>query len=683
MALENTPPLKPAGRIIGSLIDKTNNEPIPNLLVIAGGSWSFTTADGSFSLPSIQEGIHNLVVYSLDGKYQSHQQVAQVAAGAATTISLGLEPSIYKDVTFVVSVPEDTVQGAPIRIAGNLYDLGNTFFTIDGGLSGLTGRMPQLNPIGDGRYSITLHLPTGVDIQYKYTLGDGFWNAEHQEDFSFQIRQLILPESNEPILIEDEVASWQSDYSSPIFFDVTVPRHTPPADEITIQFYLNGWMPPIPMWPLEEYRWAYLLLSPFNIGDELSYRYCRDGQCGQGFDYGAEVSESERRIRLKRDETTLIEDTVTEWYYLSGEQTPVIVPGSEITPREADFTAGISLMREFHPDWGAQLVDTLTSIKSTNANLVVVSPTWVSNSSAPPTLFEYAFGEDLSYKELAFSIEAAHQMGLRAAVYPDIRFPNGITEWWQTVSPSEVWWQVFLEQYRRFILHHALLAEQIDADVLIIGGDWLTPALPGFHGYDHIYASQPGNINAIWSNIIQEIRTHYQGTIAWQLDYDQLSKPPHTVHEVDQIYIHFGVKISNKPDAQLSEIQAKVENVLDQRVKSFYNSVDIPIILHIAYPSADGGATYNLPLEGIDTNAFPFETLSPFNPDAPEIILDLQEQADVYNAILSAVNGRKWISGVVSEGFLPPIRLEDKSISIHGKPAQEVLRYWFGHFQGY
>lgn len=296
-------------------------------------------------------------------------------------------------------------------------------------------------------------------------------------------------------------------------------------------------------------------------------------------------------------------------------------------------------------------------------------------------LFEFIYGEDYSYGELALGIETARQFGFRTAVYPTVRFPNGLDEWWQTVSPSETWWQTFLEQYRRFILHHATLAEQNQADVLIIGGDWLSPALPGFHGYDHIYASQPGNINAIWSNIIQEIRDQFHGTIAWHLDFDQVSKPPHTVYEVDEIYLHLGAQIANKPDAQIQEIQIKVENLLDQNVKPFFNSVDKPIILHIAYPSADGGATYNLP-QGNDTNSFPFEGLSPLTSDNPEVILDLQEQADIYNAILSAVNGRPWISGFVSEGFLPTIRLEDKSISIHGKPAQEVLSYWFNHFQG-
>jgi hypothetical protein len=678
----DTPPLRAAGRMMGHITDKTTGEPLPDILIIAGGSWALTTADGTFTLSTIQEGQHNLIAYALDGSHQTQQQMARVAPDAATYVSLELEASIYKDVTFVITVPENTVQGAPIRFAGNLFQLGNTFSFLDGGMSGLVHRMPQLNPIDDGRYAITLKLPTGIDIRYKYTLGDGFWNAEHLDDFGFRVRRLFLPEDNQPILIEDDVITWQSGNSNPILFDVTVPMHTPESDEITIQFNLSGWTPPIPMWPVGNYHWAFLLLSPFNIGEALTYRYCRNSQCGQGFDFGAEVLEAERRISLYQNEMFIAEDTVTGWHYLNQESTPAVVLGGEITSRGPTFIKGINLYPDYLPGWGATLSKTLETIKSAYANLVVFTPAWRSISGHPPILFEYGMGEDYFYDELVLGIETAHALGLQAAVYPHVRFPDGIDEWWRSVLPSEVWWQIWLEQYRSFIIHYAMLAEKTHAEALILGGDWLTPTLPGPSGYDHIYTAQPGNINNIWTELIQDIRGYYHGTIVWHLEYDQLSKPPHTVYEVDQVYIHWGVSLANGKNTPLAEIQLKVEELLDREVKPFSDAVQKPIILEIAYPSAEGGATYHLPLDEKETISTPFEALSPLNPDIPSIELDLIEQSDIYNAILSAINERAWIDGVVSEGFFPPLRLEDKSTSIHGKPAQEILRYWFSHFIG-
>jgi hypothetical protein len=63
--------------------------------------------------------------------------------------------------------------------------------------------------------------------------------------------------------------------------------------------------------------------------------------------------------------------------------------------------------------------------------------------------------------------------------------------------------------------------------------------------------------------------------------------------------------------------------------------------------------------------------------DIPAIKVDLHEQVDVYNAIFSVVNTRNWINGVVSRRFYLPVALQDKSASLNGKPALDVLWYWF------
>jgi hypothetical protein len=62
--------------------------------------------------------------------------------------------------------------------------------------------------------------------------------------------------------------------------------------------------------------------------------------------------------------------------------------------------------------------------------------------------------------------------------------------------------------------------------------------------------------------------------------------------------------------------------------------------------------------------------------------MNLQEQADAYNAILQAVNDRLWISGVITRGYYPPVTLLDKSYSVRGKPAAGVLFYWFPKLLG-
>jgi hypothetical protein len=50
--------------------------------------------------------------------------------------------------------------------------------------------------------------------------------------------------------------------------------------------------------------------------------------------------------------------------------------------------------------------------------------------------------------------------------------------------------------------------------------------------------------------------------------------------------------------------------------------------------------------------------------------------------VLSTIEYQDWISGVVTQGWYPPMELHDASASVHGKPAQDVLSEWFQQFLG-
>jgi hypothetical protein len=62
--------------------------------------------------------------------------------------------------------------------------------------------------------------------------------------------------------------------------------------------------------------------------------------------------------------------------------------------------------------------------------------------------------------------------------------------------------------------------------------------------------------------------------------------------------------------------------------------------------------------------------------------MDLQEQADVYNGLLTAVNTRAYLAGFFTFGYNPVAALRDKSLSVRGKPAEAVLAAWYPKLQG-
>jgi hypothetical protein len=71
----------------------------------------------------------------------------------------------------------------------------------------------------------------------------------------------------------------------------------------------------------------------------------------------------------------------------------------------------------------------------------------------------------------------------------------------------------------------------------------------------------------------------------------------------------------------------------------------------------------------------PFDSLT-FDYPNP-ITPNLAEQTSLYNAVLLAVNQRKWIDGVFSRGYYPPAQAQDFTPSVNGKPAGDVLWYWY------
>src|SRR5690349_1047044 len=116
---------RPTGIIQGQVFNTDTGSPLPNIMVTAGGIQYLTDSTGRFELTGVPVGTHNLVSYAMDGMYRPFQQGAAVGDGKVTQVDMHLSPARLVNVTFMVSVPSETVPGVPVRIAGNILQLGN------------------------------------------------------------------------------------------------------------------------------------------------------------------------------------------------------------------------------------------------------------------------------------------------------------------------------------------------------------------------------------------------------------------------------------------------------------------------------------------------------------------------------------------------------------------------------
>jgi hypothetical protein len=676
---------RPTGAIMGQVFNADTGAPLPNILVTAGGAQHITDSLGRFELTALPVGTHNLLAYSLDGMYQPFQQGAVVADGRATIVDLRLHPLQLVNVTFVVSVPADTVPGVPVRIAGNILQLGNTFADLLGGASVVTDRMPIMRLRSDGRYEVTLGLPAGAYIQYKYTLGDGFWNAERRAGGEWILRELVVPSQN--VTLEEGVASWSAGGSAPILFEVSVPSVTPPGDILYIQFNVTGWMEPIPMWPLGNNRWAYKLYGPLNFLGTFAYRYCRNGQCGSADDgqtVGASPSGRQAQTSVLGQE---LSDSISAWKWFENPETVTLV-GTTITPRSGNFVAGIEYQPGFRPNFSYYAPQAFANTKALGANLAVFTPTW-SFAGVSPVRFVSAPGQDPLWIDTAIMVSQARGLGLNTALFPTPQFPpspNPSTpssaSFWQNAPRDAQWWQTWFTRYRAFAVNYADLAAQSGAQILILGGDWIAPALPGGVLPDGNPSNAPADAEAQWQAIITDVRAHFKGLVFWAMPYTKASieTPVGFLRDVDGIYLLWSAALADSQRGSKADYANRAGQILDNEIAPLVTLVNKPLILGVAYPSATGAADGCIP-NGAGGCLDPAALNRP-NPDVNSASLNLQLQADLYEAMLIAVNARPWIAGVVSRGYFMPVALQDKSASVHSKPAADILWYWYPRLLG-
>ncbi len=674
----------PTGRIMGKVTDKTTGKPVSNILVAAGGEQAFSLADGSFLLEGLPPATHNLVFYALDGMYDIFQQGAVVAADATTPVSVELQPARLVTVIFTVKVPADTPADAPIRMAGNLSQLGNTFADLSGGVSMLASRMPTLGKLADGRYMITLTLPAGAYLEYKYTLGDGLWSAEDTSEGGYRLRQMIVPDREASQ--EDVVDTWVQPEARLMRFDVKVPENTPKDESVSIQFNPGfGWLEPLPMWPvpgtLGQPVWRFYLAGPFFNRSSLRYRYCRQAQCGIADDAATIGVDPTGRVLDLTTQPSPVTDEVLSWAWFNGPPSPPNVPGVQIIPRNPGFIAGAAIQPAYQPSWNALLPTAVQDIQQLGVNWVILTPTWTFTNNTPPIL-EPSPAQDMLWPDLLGSIATAQSANLSVGLFPTPHFPDSASQWWLSAKRDYPWWVSFFERYSSFILNNADAASTTNANALILGGDWLQPALPGGILVDGSESGVPQDSEARWRELIAQVRARYTGTLAWALTYpDGVRNPPPFLDAVDQVYILWSAPLAIQPGTALGDMQAQAAATLDQEILPFQQAVGKPIILAIAYPSIDRAATGCIAVQG--GGCLDYALLAPPNTDISALNLDLQTQADAYNAVLSAINERDWISGYVTIGYYPPAEMQDKSLSIHGKPAGGVLWYWSQKFLGH
>ncbi|NPA30586.1 MAG: carboxypeptidase regulatory-like domain-containing protein [Chloroflexi bacterium] len=665
--------LSPPGRLQGRLLDAATHEPIPDVFVFAGGMRTLTDARGEFLLEGLAPGLHTVLLWHPDGRYRPFQQQAQIAAEATTPVDLTLQASEEVPVKFLLTPPEDTVPGSPVRLVGDLYRLGNTYADLPGGQSVLAGRAPQMQARDDGRYEVVLTLPVGVPVRYKYTLGDGLTNAERTAQ-GLRVRHLWL---EGPAVLEDRVSTWRWPGVAPVWLEVTVAA-LPPGERVSVQFRPVAeslWHSALPMWPLANGHWGFLFYGPMHPVQATAYRYCRNEQCRVAVE-GGTLGQTGRLLRSSALPQNRHERVDAWHWYQPLPQAPQIV-APPIAARGPEFVTGVAWVPDYAPHWQPHLPAALDAAQAMHARTVVLQPRWTATGREPYPVFGPVVGEDPLTLDLEDWMTWATARDLQPWLYPRLRLGSAADAWWNAAPvDSFAWWQVWFERYRRFVLHFARLAQQGQAAALVLGGPEIAPALPGGTLPDGRPAQILGDADTRWRDLLAEVRTVYSGPVWWAVDGRQTPAAPPFADALDGLYLRWEPP---RTDATAAEALAQAQAAALDAWQPVAQETDLPVVLAVAFPSAQGALTGCPRLAA--GPCLPAAALRPNAPAAAQIPVDLDAQMALYQALLPALESRPWVQGVLAADFYPPVTLHDPSASVHGKPAAALLWYWFDRWQ--
>ena len=180
---------------------------------------------------------------------------------------------------------------------------------------------------------------------------------------------------------------------------------------------------------------------------------------------------------------------------------------------------------------------------------------------------------------------------------------------------------------------------------------------------------------------MDEVRSVYHGPLAFEIDFGRTLQPaPPFLDAVDEVHVYWHVSLGQGLELASVDMQAAAFSALDGSLLADPALEGKQIVLSVEYLSIDGGATACAAMA--DGSCRPPQSFDAGADPEPDLVLDLVEQSDALNAVILAAYGRDEIQGFYARRYYPPVALHDKSASVNGKPAGQMLGYWYTEITG-
>jgi hypothetical protein len=267
-----------------------------------------------------------------------------------------------------------------------------------------------------------------------------------------------------------------------------------------------------------------------------------------------------------------------------------------------------------------------------------LSSTAISASAGTPT------DEDLIHV-----IERAHALGLKVMLKPHVDLWDDPSHWRGEIGQSfrsEDEWAAWFASYGNFIGHYADLARTHGADQFCVGTELMGTTARSIE----------------WRKIVAAVRARYGGPLVYAANHSGEETDLTWWDALDYIGVDAYYPLADKNNPTVEDLKAAWQPHVST-MAGLAETWQKPVILtEIGYRSLDGAASepWDWQIQGQ---------------------VDLREQADAYQAAFESVYVQPWLAGIYWWSWgTDPLEggSDDDGYTPHDKPAEAVLRSWFG-----
>lgn len=323
---------------------------------------------------------------------------------------------------------------------------------------------------------------------------------------------------------------------------------------------------------------------------------------------------------------------------------------SGIRPLPPRIQRGVCLAHNYqgagHKGYGSKTGErTLRELQDVGVQWVSLTPfgfmTRLDEAKVHP-IGDYRAGE--TDDRMVQVIAQAKALGMQVMLKPHIWVVDGAWRG-QIDFAAEADWQRWFDDYERWMLGYADMAEAQGVDNLVIGVE---------------LRSTETKLEPRWRRLIRQIRKRYRGKLTYAANWDDAAAMPWW-DAVDYIGIQFYPPLAAKPGVGRAEVTRTLRARIDE-VQALATKAGKPVIFtEVGFRSASDGLVH--------PHAWPERS--------ERLHIDAKTQALGYAAFIDTIRERPWAAGVYWwKWFTDPDTTEEgpAGFSPRAKRAESILR---------